>query len=46
MQLFQEQSNVQSLQKSIEEGIKAQAAYRKQRVQGSYDYESHQSILI
>lgn len=39
MELFQKQSNVQSLQKSIEEGIKAQAAYRKQRVQGSYDYE-------
>ena len=33
MQLFKEQSNVHSLQKSIEEGIKAQAAYRKQRVQ-------------
>ncbi|KAL3089176.1 hypothetical protein niasHT_021120 [Heterodera trifolii] len=39
MQFFQEQSNVAALQKSIEEGIKAQAAYRKQRVQGSYDYE-------
>lgn len=39
MQLFKEQSNVAALQKSIEEGIKAQSAYRKQRVQGSYDYE-------
>jgi E3 ubiquitin-protein ligase RNF1/2 len=39
MQLFQKQSNVLSLQRSIQEGIRAQAAYRKQRVQGSYDYE-------
>jgi hypothetical protein len=34
MQLFQKQSNVLSLQRSIQEGIRAQAAYRKQRVQG------------
>jgi len=40
MQLFQKQSNVLSLQRSIQEGIRAQAACRKQRVQGSYDYES------
>lgn len=39
MQLFQKQSNVLSLQRSIQEGIRAQAACRKQRVQGSYDYE-------
>ncbi|KAF7637151.1 RING-type domain-containing protein [Meloidogyne graminicola] len=39
MQLFQKQSNVVSLQRSIQEGIRAQAACRKQRIQGSYDYE-------
>uniref|UniRef100_A0A914Y271 RING-type E3 ubiquitin transferase n=1 Tax=Panagrolaimus superbus TaxID=310955 RepID=A0A914Y271_9BILA len=33
------QSGFQALQKSIEAGIKAQAANRRQRIQGSYDYE-------
>uniref|UniRef100_A0A1I7ZTZ9 RING-type E3 ubiquitin transferase n=1 Tax=Steinernema glaseri TaxID=37863 RepID=A0A1I7ZTZ9_9BILA len=36
---FQQQSNLEALQKSIEAGMKAQAANRRQRVQGSYDYE-------
>lgn len=40
LKLFQEQSNVKALQKSIEAGMKAQAANRRMRVQGSYDYES------
>lgn len=38
--MFHQQSNVEALQKSIEAGMKAQAANRRQRVQGSYDYES------
>lgn len=40
MEMFHQQSNVEALQKSIEAGMKAQAANRRQRVQGSYDYES------
>lgn len=40
LKTFQEQSNVKALQKSIEAGMKAQAANRRMRVQGSYDYES------
>lgn len=40
MDMFHQQSNVEALQKSIEAGMKAQAANRRQRVQGSYDYES------
>uniref|UniRef100_A0A915PJK0 RING-type E3 ubiquitin transferase n=1 Tax=Setaria digitata TaxID=48799 RepID=A0A915PJK0_9BILA len=39
MEMFHQQSNVEALQKSIEAGMKAQAANRRQRVQGSYDYE-------
>ncbi|MFH4976715.1 hypothetical protein AB6A40_003424 [Gnathostoma spinigerum] len=39
MDMFHQQSNVEALQKSIEAGMKAQAANRRQRVQGSYDYE-------
>uniref|UniRef100_F1L1E4 RING-type E3 ubiquitin transferase n=1 Tax=Ascaris suum TaxID=6253 RepID=F1L1E4_ASCSU len=39
MDIFHQQSNVEALQKSIEAGMKAQAANRRQRVQGSYDYE-------
>uniref|UniRef100_A0A8R1TW95 RING-type E3 ubiquitin transferase n=1 Tax=Onchocerca volvulus TaxID=6282 RepID=A0A8R1TW95_ONCVO len=39
MEMFYQQSNVEALQKSIEAGMKAQAANRRQRVQGSYDYE-------
>ncbi|KAI1732349.1 zinc finger, c3HC4 type (RING finger) domain-containing protein [Ditylenchus destructor] len=37
--IFHEQNNVEALQKSIEAGMKAQAATRRQRIQGSYDYE-------
>jgi hypothetical protein len=37
---FLEQNNVEALQKSIEAGMKEQAVHRRQRVQGSYDYES------
>jgi len=36
---LQVQSGFQALQKSIEAGIKAQAANRRQKVKGSYDYE-------
>lgn len=36
---LQVQTGFQALQKSIEAGIKAQAANRRQRVQGSYDYD-------
>lgn len=39
LKIFQEQSNVKALQKSIEAGMKAQAANRRMRVQGSYNYE-------
>ncbi|VDK43832.1 unnamed protein product [Anisakis simplex] len=39
MDMFHQQCNVEALQKSIEAGMKAQAANRRQRVQGSYDYE-------
>lgn len=39
MDMFHQQNNVEALQKSIEAGMKAQAANRRQRVQGSYDYE-------
>lgn len=40
------QNNVTSLQKSIEAGIKAQAQNRRQRVQGSYDYESELFFIL
>ncbi|TKR62446.1 hypothetical protein L596_026404 [Steinernema carpocapsae] len=36
---FAQRSNLEALQKSIEAGMKAQALNRRQRVQGSYDYE-------
>lgn len=36
---LQVQSGFQALQKSIEAGIKAQAANRRQKVKGSYDYD-------
>lgn len=44
MKLYHEQNSVEALQKSIEAGIKAQAANRRQRVQGSYEYESELNI--
>lgn len=37
---FNQQHSVAALQKSIKEGLKAQAANRRIRIQGSYDYES------
>lgn len=39
---FHQQNSVEALQKSIKEGLKAQAANRRIRIQGSYDYESQQ----
>ncbi|VDN38758.1 unnamed protein product, partial [Gongylonema pulchrum] len=45
MEMFHQQSNVEALQKSIEAGMKAQAANRRQRVQGSYDYEKRKRRL-
>lgn len=39
LEIFQQQSNIKALQKSIEAGMKEQARNRRQRVQGSYDYE-------
>lgn len=40
LEIFQQKSNIKALQKSIEAGMKEQARNRRQRVQGSYDYES------
>jgi hypothetical protein len=39
------QNNVVSLQQSIQAGIRAQAQNRRQRVQGSYDYESKDQLV-
>jgi hypothetical protein len=36
---YYQTNNVIPLQRSIEAGIKAQAQNRRQRIQGSYDYE-------
>lgn len=43
---FHQQNSVKALQKSIEEGLKAQAANRRIRIQGSYDYESILFFLL
>jgi hypothetical protein len=40
MERFNRQCSTEALQRSIHEGILAQAKLRKQRVAGSYDYES------
>ena len=42
MERFSRQCSTEALQRSIQEGIRAQAKLRKQRVAGSYDYESGQ----
>jgi hypothetical protein len=40
------QTGFQALQKSIEAGIKAQAANRRQKVKGSYDYERRKNKRV